>query len=281
VRDRNEALIFLHIPKTGGSTLSKILAHHYSPAVTVTLDTPGVAQFKTLSGEERGRYRLIQGHLYFGLHRLIPRASTYITLLRNPIDRTLSFYYYARSTPGHYLYRLLTTERLDLKTLLVRNLTSELSNDQTRFLAGDEWEDPQQAVTRGALERAKVNLRSHFCMVGLQEQFDASLLLLRRAFGWDLPFYLKDNVTKVKPPDPSLDVETRRLIEDANSLDLELYQYARSLFEEQCRTAGNSFAEDLYHFRHLNGHYARPVPRLAISFRRMFRRLQHSLSLGQ
>jgi len=273
-----EALIFLHIPKTGGSTLYKILERHFSPAETVTLDTPGVARFKTSPAEERGRYRLIQGHMYFGVHRFIPRPSTYITFLRHPIERVLSFYYYARSTADHYLYPLLTTGRLDLKTLLGRELTSELCNFQTRALAGDEWEDPQRIVTRDALERAKANLAKHFCVVGLLEEFDAGLLLLRRAFGWHWPFYVKENVTKEKPPNASMDVETRKSVEDTNSLDVELYEYARNLFHEQCRAAGDSFVADLSHFRRLNAAHARSVPRFATSFRRVLRRLQSSLS---
>ncbi len=279
--NQDETLIFLHIPKTGGSTLNKILRSQYSRSETVTLHAPKVEEFRALSAARRGRYRLIQGHLYFGLHRFIPRASTYITFLRQPVERVLSFYYYARSTPDHYLYPLLAAERLDLKTLLARELTVELCNDQTRAIAGDEWADQQRVVTRTALERAQANLRSHFRIVGLQEQFDASLLLLRRAFGWSLPFYLKENVTKEKPTDKSLDAETRRLVEDANSLDLELYEYARGLFEEQCRAAGDSFDADLCHFRQLNDAHARSVPRFAGSFLRMFRRAQSSLGFAE
>src|SRR5207253_4444447 len=130
-----------------------------------------------------------------------------------------------------------------------RDSTSELCNGQTRQLAGDEWEDPQRVVTRAALERAQSNLRSHFRVVGLLEEFDASLLLLRRAFDWQLPFYVKENVTKEKPDDAPVDVETRRLVRDANGLDLELYEYARELFEEECCSAGESFAAELVHFR--------------------------------
>lgn len=278
--DRNEALIFLHIPKTGGSTLSKILERYYSRGQTVMLDGPKIARFKTLPAAERGRYRLIQGHLYFGVHRFIPRASTYITFLRRPVERVLSFYHYAQSTPDHYLYPLLATERLDLKTLLARELTLELCNEQTRLLAGDGWEDPQRVVTRAALERAQANLRSHFRIVGLLEEFDASLLLLRRAFDWHLPFYVKENVTKEKPDDASLDVETRRLVEDANCLDLELYEYARNLFDEQCCAAGDSFAAELCHFRRLNRTYARPVPRFVRLFGRILRWTQNSLGFN-
>jgi hypothetical protein len=270
--NRNEALIFLHIPKTGGSTLSKILERHYPRAQTVRLDGSNNARFKTLPTAQRERYSLIQGHLHFGLHRFVPRACTYITFLRRPVERVLSFYYYARSTPDHYLYPLLAAERLDLKTLFAGELTLELCNEQTRLLAGDGWEDPQRVVTRAALERAQANLRSHFRVVGLLEEFDASLLLLRRVFGWDFPFYVKENVTKEKPDDTSLDAETRRLVEDANGLDLELYEYARDLFDEQRRAAGDSFAADLCHFRRLNRAHARPVPRFVRLFRRIRRK---------
>ncbi len=103
------------------------------------------------------------------------------------------------------------------------------------------------------------------------EEFDASLLLLRRAFDWHLPFYVKENVTKEKPDDTSLDVEMRKLVEAANSLDLELYEYARNLFEEQRRAAGDSFAAELSDFRRLNRAYPRAVPRFARAFRRILR----------
>jgi hypothetical protein len=69
---QTETLIFLHIPKVGGMTLYKILERQYSRFQTLTFDG-GDAQktrFKRLPVAERGRYRLIRGHLYFGLHRL-------------------------------------------------------------------------------------------------------------------------------------------------------------------------------------------------------------------
>jgi hypothetical protein len=266
--ETNETLLFLHIPKTGGSTVYKILERQYSWAERLRLESPEIARFKTLSAAERGRYRLIHGHLYFGFHRFIQGASTYITFLRHPVERVLSFYYYARSTPDHYLHSQLANKRLDLKTAIAGELTPELRNGQIRQLAGEEWEDPQRVITRAALERAQANL-THFRVVGLLEEFDASLLLLRRAFGWHLPFYIKENVTKEKPDEIFLDPETRGLIEEANRLDLELYEYARNLFDEQCRAAGDSFAEELSHFRRSNRDSVRLVPRFARLLRRI------------
>lgn len=246
----------------------KVLEREYSRAQTLRLEDPQIARFKTLPAAQRGRYRLIEGHLYFGFHRFIPRASTYITFLRRPVERVLSFYYYARSTPDHYLYSQLANQRLDLKTAIAGELTPELRNGQTRQLAGEEWEDPQRVVTRAALERAQANL-THFRVVGLLEEFDASLLLLRRAFDWDWPFYVKENVTKEKPDKTFLDPETRGLIEEANRLDLELYEYARDLFDKQRRAAGDSFDEELCHFRRSNSDAARLAPRFARLLRRI------------
>jgi hypothetical protein len=258
-RSDHEVVLFLHIPKAGGTTLYKILGRNYSRAETLTLrgDQSQIARFKALPDAKRGQYRLIQGHWHFGLHHFIPRPSKYITFLRCPIERVFSFFYYARTTPDHYLYPRLTTDRLDLRTLLAREMTVELRNHQTRLLAGDEWKDPQRVVTDAALEQAKAHLRTHFRVVGLLEEFDASLLLLSRAFGWDLPLYVKKNVTKKKPAETSLDAGTRKLIENANSLDIELYEYARSLFQEQRRLAGDAFDAELSYFRQLNCTYER------------------------
>jgi len=48
-----------------------------------------------------------------------------------------------------------------------------------------------------------------------------------------------------------------------------LYEYARKLFDEHCRAAGDSFAEELCHFRGSNRASARPVPRFARLLRRI------------
>jgi len=255
----NETLIFLHIPKVGGITLSKILERHYSRAQTLTFDAGDdqKTRFEAIPAAQRARYRLIKGHFYFGLHHLVPGPSVYITLLRNPIERVLSFYHYARSDADHYLYDVLTTTGLDLKGPLSQDLSLEICNEQTRMLAGEEWEDPQRPVTRAALERAQRNLRTHFRVVGLTEEFDASMLLLHQTFGWRPPRYVKENVTKSKPDGTFPDPETRKLLEEANRFDLELYEYARELFNERRRAAGDRFDAELSQLRKFNGTPAR------------------------
>ena len=235
-------MIFLHVPKTAGTTLHHILERCYPRNQICSFKDPNyrseLENFQKLSTETREAYRLIKGHLSFGFHRHLPGRSTYITFLREPVARALSFYHYARSHPEHYLYPLLGDDHVDLKILLRQRTptTHELFNLQTSMVAGDEWDDPERPADRAALERAKQNLRSHFDVVGLTEEFDTSLGLLRRRFGWKVRFYTRKNVTRRKDQIDNLDPETHSLLREANALDIELYQFARELFDAQRRT---------------------------------------------
>jgi Galactose-3-O-sulfotransferase len=239
------AVIFLHIPKTGGTTLQHILQRCYPRNQICTFKDANrqsqIENFKALTTEKRRAYQLIQGHLHFGFHRHLPGDSIYITLLREPIARTLSFYYYAKSHPDHYLYSSLTNDHVDLRALLNEPTTmnSELFNLQTRMIAGDEGGDPNRLADGDTVQRAKENLQNHF-VVGLTEEFDASLRLMSERFGWNVKSYTKKNVTRRKPRIDTLDAETLASLRRANTLDIELYRFARELFEAQRLTGAKS-----------------------------------------
>ena len=255
MRARPRTLIFLHIPKTGGTTFRKILEGYYPRKEILTFSdanhTAEVERFAKSAESARAGYRLIQGHLYFGLHRFVPGESSYVTWMRDPISRSHSFYSHVRSHPEHYLHRRLMEHRLDLKSLVERNETPELFNLQTRMIAGQR-NDETSGIDRSTLEIAKKNLEEKFCFVGLTEEFDASLVLLSEVLGWNIPFYMKRNVTSERVGPKRVNAETDRLLREANALDLELHQFARDLFEVKRRAAGTAFESKFDKFQRLN-----------------------------
>lgn len=230
-------LIFLHIPKAAGTTLQEIIVRHYAGGKVYRF-TGNQQQWQSFCEsplEERAQYDLLTGHVHFGLHEFLPDPATYITMLRDPIDRVVSHYHFVMANPDHYLHSVLAGGRYTLHDYAVTRVSHELDNDQVRWLcARDHFDVPVGEVSREMVEEAKWNLANAFGVIGLVERFGDSLRCLRSAFGWE----------EVHPPErrnanrhrPTLDrvaPDTIAAIREINRYDCELYDYARVLFEEQ------------------------------------------------
>lgn len=226
-----EVVIFIHLPKTAGTTLYDILKKQYSKRNILTFH--GVIGQNREAFEKQYQYTLnknqvslIKGHMNYGLHDVLDCPYKYITVLRNPINRIISVYYYlvqSKFHPQHHLVKGKTLEEF---------VTSDMAhhNGQTRFIAG-EYNPSDKLQPANLLERAKKNLQEDFAVVGLTERFDESLMLLQRKLGWKkMPFYVKENKSK-KPHDSSISGQAYDLIIEKNSLDIHLYQYAQEIFD--------------------------------------------------
>ena len=218
-----EALIFLHIPKTAGTTLNRIIEWQYSPFEIFTMDPYRIRataeRFKRLSEARRRRLQVVRGHLFYGIHEFLPQGATYITMLRDPVARVLSAYYFILRRPLNPLHRKVKRERLGIEDCL--RLFPARHNLQCRFIAGVK--DTAIADER-LLDMAKENLTKSFSVVGICERFEESLMLMAKAFDWEIPFYKNCKVSKARPQIGSGTVE---MIRDYNRLDVELYEFAK------------------------------------------------------
>ena len=229
-------LIFLHIPKAAGTTLHSILERHYPPANQCSIYDPEQAAqlFPQWPRERREAVRLLKGHVAFGLHEHLIGATTYITLVRDPVDRVISHYCYVKRMPSHYLYKAVVEQNMSLSDYASSRLTDELDNGQLRLLAGivNERSVPLGGCDTQLLNRAKDHIEHHFALAGLTERFDESLALMAIQLGWDwTPSYQTLNVTEDRPRAGQIDASTRQAIEQANQLDCELYAWVRQRFE--------------------------------------------------
>jgi hypothetical protein len=123
----------------------------------------------------------------------------------------------------------------------------EVENGQTRQIAGVLEGSPDAS----SLARAKHNLETAFCAVGLVDRFDESVVLFRRRLGWKLPLYVRKNIGRSQPESEAAD-QALDIIRSRNALDAELYEFGRGLFLEQMRREGRSFQLEVSVFKALN-----------------------------
>jgi galactose-3-O-sulfotransferase len=225
-----EAVIFLHVPKTAGTTLNRLIEWEYPLFEMYSIDPVffrwSASHLWQLPARRLKRTRMFKGHMLFGLHEILPQPATYITVLRDPIDRVISAFYFMRSYVLHPLYWKFKRENWTLEDFVRR---SPRENVQSKILAGAEYNSP---CTEEILAQAKENLFEHFSVVGLSERFEESLALMKLRFGWKLQRYSSFNVTQARPKKADLPQPTLDLIVEKNSFDLALYECAAKLFED-------------------------------------------------
>src|ERR1051325_3091753 len=140
--EEERALLFLHIPKAGGTTLHSVIERQFSPAVTFSITgmTPSqsIKEFIELPPERRERIRLLKGHMPYGLHKYLSVPATYITMLRDPVDRVVSHYYFVRRSPGVGHHSEVSSGRMGLDDFVRERASIGANNDQTRLISGVE-----------------------------------------------------------------------------------------------------------------------------------------------
>ena len=265
-----QSLIFLHIPKTAGTTLHQIIEKQYESTsiLKIGINTQKcIDKFKNLPEKEREKFRVIKGHMAFGLHEFLPQPCTYITMLRDPIDRVISSYYYVLRAPVHYLHEYVTTttsRQMSLKDFVCSGICTDLDNGQTRRLAGVSVGrlSGSQTVNFGEsstelLEKAKENLTNYFSVVGTLGKFDEFLLLAKQSFGWSNCYYARQNVTNKRPLKEQISEDTLETIEKYNQLDIQLYKFVQDTFQQHIEKQPPHFDRELEKFRAVNGVYSR------------------------
>lgn len=134
-------LVFLHLPKTGGTTLH----HHFSAAFSEEETCPErFSNLQLIPPETLARYRYFSGHFNYEQVRMIPGPAYVVTVLRDPFERILSTYYFwKRHRPevvrSHNLAGPAAARATDLLGFLKSTdpaVRDAIENTMARYLAG-------------------------------------------------------------------------------------------------------------------------------------------------
>lgn len=220
-------LLFEHVPKCGGSSMSDYFRRHY--VVSATFDRYGARpheqeEFLALPEPRRHAYEFVLGH---GVHPLLEHCDpgiVAVTILREPVARIVSHYYFVKATPGHYLHGRMMADKMTLRDYAASGISNELRNDMVcRFLGVTPEE--AEADPEGAVDAAWGVLQDRYDVVGVLERLAPAMEAIRAAAGLSSRWSdVRINRTKGKVPIEKITAEDRCVIEDHNALDIELYR---------------------------------------------------------
>jgi hypothetical protein len=234
---------FVHMHKTAGTALYQRLHEHFPQEAIYPNPAEQKAHKASLHvdllrrnfGEGGGELRVITGHFPLCTTELLGVEFTTITILRDPVERTLSSLRdmrerepVFRGQPLEQIYE----DPIRFHCLIYNHMVKMLSISPEEMTDGAltalELDDTH-------LERAKRNLEDRIEVWGVQERFEEFCGELTQRFGWNLgpPRF----ANRTKPFDVT--EEFRERIARDNELDVELYRYALRL-RQASTTAGPS-----------------------------------------
>ncbi len=237
-------ILLLHIPKTAGTTMHGIIEEQYPSGIVGVNKGNLLEVIKEVSTDYYNSItiRCIYGHFNYGVHKYVTRPFTYISLLRDPVERVISEYYFLLRNPKHDPYvaneiKMKNMSLLDYVSSTDKAFLFRTSNMQTRFISGKPFPQLKDFMI------AKNNIKKHF-LLGITERFNESLFLFQKKLGWKpIHSYKSIFVAKDRPMKLEISMKVLNVIREKNNLDLLLYEHAKKIFQEQLESLDPSGRE--------------------------------------
>lgn len=243
-----DTLIVIHVPKTAGTALRHVLDAAYDASERAWLYDPQHVDgamspdtFRALPESERASARIVMGHVAYGLHEHVPGPSTYVTMLRDPVERVISTFEHFRTYKG-LRYRLvpgsllrlgpaaderarIEREGLTLEDWVFEGRQLQVDNGAVRMLSGRQ-RVPFGTCPDDLLDEALEHVEARFSALLVQERMEPSLALLRAVTGRPLGAISRRNVNRRRASGASIEPRVRERIAELNALDRRLHELA-------------------------------------------------------
>jgi hypothetical protein len=222
---KNSKIFHFHIYKTGGTAFRNYLVSQCGEAQV----SPPLAGIELCSALQRWHHaNVISGHFHVHQGDELPTDRLNITFVREPIDRFLSEFFFAKHNNDNSIidikYRV-----LDLNDIIaLKNKEGHVSlqiNELYPFSASfEEQLSDEQKLLAGKKTIDK------FDMIGIQEELEDLASMLAARMSWPNRPLNRANITRKRLSVAELDKAQRRALETLLEPEIELYHYARERF---------------------------------------------------
>lgn len=198
-------ICFVHMPKSAGTSITEVLENNYD--ADKIIDCVFMHDYLQHSKESLGDYMLYKGHVHYDFALAnFPQETKYVTVLRDPVERVLSQYYFVRQTPDSFLdnQSLVPEQRKAIELSKNKGIRDFLLSDlpnirhstrnlQLRVLLDKTWFHQNEGQSELIVEKAMQTLESFDC-VGVQEFIPFFILEICNIFGFEYSAVPRVNV---------------------------------------------------------------------------------------
>lgn len=231
--------LFVHIPKTAGVKIRhNIHMNSGYPNAKICVQEEGF-DLRFMTDAELQDFDIISGHFGYALRRRLEPSRRCITVLREPLHRVISTYFYWKTLSGTHLSQLAQTLSIyEFAASQDLAIIEYLDNAQTWQILHDFLMPSRQQFAKSSpveiIAGAKRNLQA-FDFVGIQEDMIGTLAKMKETFSWEWTDEPGDWINKT--PDYDLaQIDLGRLKEqlgDRLTLDEELYALGTELYNRR------------------------------------------------
>ena len=250
-----DLFIHLHIPKTGGTTLRDIIQRQYQAEKILMIPKLDESEdiLKEVSTSQINQLKLIQGHLKYGIHNHFHRRAKYFAIIRDPINRVLSTYYYVLSQKNNPQNLSTSNNQMTIYDYVQSGVNPFLINGQTQLISGKTGNIDNPIIKSEELfSLAKENIANDFLFLGITEMFDETILILKNMLGWHMPYYSIANRTKNKPNYDAVDPTVISFLKEHNQLDIKLYNITKTSLLNKIVEENDIFQNRINKFKKIN-----------------------------